>query len=391
MKTLTQSPREPDFVQDPYGFYARARASGTLFYWEDYDLICAAGYNTVNTVLRDRRFGREAPASVRAPIPERLAPFYAIEANSMLERDPPTHTKLRGAVMRAFTKGRVEALAPEIEATAHALIDAFPAGRFDLLTAYAEPLPVAVISSMLGVPTDMARQLLNWSHAMVAMYQARRNAAVEAEAVRAALEFADYVRKLLVVRRKAPGDDLVSALVGAGDLNDDEITSTVILLLNAGHEATVHTIGNGVATLLDLPPDIRAAFADPARTEQLVAEVLRFDPPLHMFQRYAKEDLDLFGHTFKCGDQIGLVLASANRDGDAYARPDNFWAERPAHPHLSLGAGIHFCVGAPLAKLELGIALKALFEHCPDLRLAEPPVYADRYHFHGFDRLMVTT
>jgi len=371
MKQLNQSPLDDAFVQNPYPFYDQARASGDLFYWSDYQMPCAASFGAVDALLRDRRFGREAPGSVRVPVPKHLSAFYDNEQFSMLEREPPVHTRLRAQVMREFTGRRVQMLVPEITALSHGLIDQFPKGDFDLLTQFAELLPVTVIARMLGVPTGMERQLLDWSHAMVAMYQARRDQTIEEAAETATLEFGGYVRGLVEDRRDQPRDDLISALVGEGaNLSTPEIVSTVILLLNAGH-------------------DPFEAFADDAAIQATNNEILRFDPPLHMFTRYAREDLEIFGHGFKEGDQVGLLLASANRDEAVFEAPSQFDVTRPLRAHASFGAGIHFCVGAPLARLELNIGLPILFERCPDLTLIEKPRYADRYHFHGFERLMV--
>ncbi len=390
MKSLAQSPRDAAFVQNPYPFYDKARAVGPLFYWDDYDLVCAAGFEAVDAVLRDRRFGREAPSCIAQPEPAHLRPFHDNERHSMLEREPPVHTRLRGQVMRSFTGRKVNALIPEIEGLAHTLIDGFPDGEFDLLLAFAEMLPVTIIARMLGVPDAMARQLLEWSHAMVAMYQARRDRSVEDAAVTATLEFSDYIKSLMNERYHAPRDDLVSALLlPEADLSEDEAVSTIILLLNAGHEATVHTIGNGVVSLL-----ANGGAAEAFRTDDHIAratnEILRYDPPLHLFTRYAMADVEAFGHAFKEGDEVGLLLAAANRDPAFFDRPEVFDPARDVKPHAAFGAGIHFCVGAPLARAELNVALPVLFERCPDLRLTEPPIYADRYHFHGFERLMVS-
>ncbi len=390
MKHLSQSPLDPAFVQNPYPFYDQARASGDLFFWDAYDMPCAAGYGVVDAVLRDRRFGREAPACVAKPVPAHLEPFYVNENNSMLEREPPAHTRLRAQVMREFTGRKVHDLGPEIAQLSHHLIDQFPAGPFDLLGAFAEILPVTIIARMLGVPPGMERQLLDWSHAMVAMYQARRDRAIEDGAVAATLAFSDYVRGLINARRHAPQDDMISALVGeTTGLSEAEIVSTVILLLNAGHEATVHTIGNGVAAILQNAVDPARAFATEISTNSTTNEMIRYDPPLHMFTRYALQDMELFGHMFRQGDQVALLLAAANRDARVFESPARFDVRRPVRANASFGAGIHFCVGAPLARLELNVALPILFERCPNLRLAGAPIYADRYHFRGFEQLMV--
>ncbi len=395
MQRLSQPPTVPGFVQDPYPFYDRARGAGPLFFWEDYGIPCAAGWAEVNALLRDRRLGREQPAEFRPPVPEHLAAFEAVEAHSMLEREPPAHTRLRGLVLRAFTSRRIAALAPEIAALAHDLIDAFPAtgAAFDLLPAFAERLPVIVIARLLGVPEARADDLLAWSHDMVAMYQARRSRATEDAAARAAADFSAFLGDHIAARRAAPGDDLLTQLIAAEEAGDrlstDELVSTCILLLNAGHEATVHTIGNGVRAICESGFDPARLLA-PGAIDATIEEILRFDPPLHLFTRFAYEDMELFGHEIARGEEIGLLLAAANRDPAVWTAPDRFDPARAVRPNASFGAGLHFCVGAPLARLELRVALPILFERCPDLALAAPPVYADLYHFHGLERLTVT-
>lgn len=387
MKRFDQSPTDPSFVQDPYPTYARVRETDEIVRWDAYNMACAMSYETVRLALRDKRMGREQPSELVQEVPDHMKPFYAIEAHSMLELEPPVHTRLRGQVLRAFTSRRIAALGPEIEALSHALVDAFPDGPFDLLDAFAKPLPVIVISRLLGVPEEDADQLLAWSNAMVAMYQASRTREIEDRASAAALDFTAYLRDVIAAKRKAPADDLISTLIAAADtgekLSEPELITTCILLLNAGHEATVHTIGNGTKTLLETGHrDI---------TDGCVEEILRFDPPLHMFTRHVYEDVALGGHTFKRGDQIGCMLGAANRDPAAYPDPDRFDPDRPIKQNTSFGGGIHFCVGAPLARLELKIALDVLFKRCPDLKLAATPEYADVYHFHGLKSLMVST
>ena len=390
MKTLHQSPIDPDFVQDPYPFYERARAGGPFFHWAEYGMACTASAAACNAIYRDRRFGREVPAELAPIVPDHLKPFYAVEAHSMLELEPPRHTRLRGLVLRAFTSRRINALGPEITALTHQLIDAFPAGPFDLLAHFGTRLPVIIIARLLGVPETKSDDLLQWSNAMVGMYMAGRTPESEARACRATVAFVAFMRSYIETRRATPADDLISSLIAAEEagerLSTDELISTCILLLNAGHEATVHTIGNGVKTLLQTGT---AAALAPETLETCVEEILRFDPALHMFTRWAYADVEVMGHTFRRGDQVALLLAAANRDPAHWDHPAQFIPSRAARPHVSFGAGLHFCVGAPLARLELQIALPLLFQRRPKLRLASPPVYGDVYHFHGLTALMV--
>jgi len=395
MEIVHQSPTDTAFVQNPYPFYQRLRAlrkqADDLVWWDEYDMACASGYEAVNTILRDRRFGREMPADLRKPVPERLKAFYDIEAHSMLELNPPRHTRLRSLVLRAFTSRRIKELAPEIEALSHQLIDAFPTDEVDLLTAYAQKLPVIIIARLLGVPETMADQLLIWSNAMVTMYQARRTRADEDAACVASTEFAAFMRGYVDQRRDTPADDLISHLIAAEEggkkLSTGELITTCILLLNAGHEATVHSMGNGIKTLLENQVPISALKPDGIDTA--VEEIMRYDPPLHIFTRIATEELTLFGHKINRDQTVACLLASANRDPAAYDQADAFQPARSIKANTSFGGGLHFCVGAPLARLELQIALPILFSRCPNLRLSNPPRYANLYHFHGLERLTV--
>ena len=392
---LSQSPTDPAFVQDPYPFYESARRHGPFFHWQDYNLPSTGNWAAVNAILRDRRFGREAPPESAPHIPDHLQPFYAVEAHSMLELEPPRHTRLRSLVLRAFTSRRINALAPEIEALTHALIDALPPGDFDLLRHFGQKLPVIIIARLLGVPEEMSDRLLAWSNAMVGMYMSGRTRAREDAAVEAASAFVAFMRGYVDQRRKTPADDLITALIQAEEagekLTTDELITTCILLLNAGHEATVHTIGNGVKALLENRTP--AAALAPDRVDSTVEEILRFDPALHIFTRWAYEPVEVMGHTFQRGDQVQLLLAAANRDPGQWEDPARFDPQRPIKPLATFGAGLHFCVGAPLARLELQIALPILFARLPGLNLAGAPAYKptykDVYHFHGLDGLMV--
>ncbi|MCC6008942.1 MAG: cytochrome P450 [Rhodobacteraceae bacterium] len=394
MERLSQSPTARRFVQNPYPFYERARAAGPFFVWEEYGLPCTGRWTLVNAILRDRRFGREAPSDALPARAPHTAPFYAVDDHSMLELEPPRHTRLRSLVLRAFTSARINALGPEIEAIAHDLIDRFPAGEFDLLPTFAQRLPIVVIARLMGVPEQAADDMLAWSHAMVGMYQAGRSRAMEEEAARAAGAFAAFIRALAEERRTHPRDDLVTRLVQAeaegSRLSMEELVATCILLLNAGHEATVHSIGNAVRLLLRHDGPV-APLLEPDAIEDTVEECLRLDPPLHLFTRWVYEEVEMMGHVFAPGEQVGLLLAAAGRDPAQWERPARFRPTRPVRPHLAFGAGLHFCLGAPLARLELAIALPALFGRCPGLRLVGRPRYADVYHFHGLERLTVAT
>jgi cytochrome P450 len=388
------------------------RSLAPIVYWADYGFPVTARYDLVSQILRDRRFGRDvthiksAAALGWEPPAEHVRRFYQFEANSMLEREPPVHTRLRGLVNRAFVSRAIEQLRPRIARLCNDLIDGFAErGQADLLSVYATPVPVLVIADLLGLAAGDVGMMLEWSHRMVAMYQFGRTRDDEDAAVAAMDAFSAYVRDHVRDRRNRPGADLISLLIAARDqgdrLSDDELVGTIILLMNAGHEATVHSLGNALAILLETkrsdPPGWRALQAmlqSSDGTRAIVEETLRFDPPLHLFTRYALETVELEGQTFDVGDKIGLLLAAANRDPTVYDLQDDFDPSRylrkePAAQPLSFGAGIHFCLGASLARIELQIAIPTLLQRLPDIRLAGTPTYRDSYHFHGLAMLDV--
>jgi len=388
---ISQSPLDLDFVQNPYPAYDNMRKAGPLFHWEDYGFMCSAQHSVVNEILRDRRFAAELPDDLAAPVPAHLREFYAFESRSILAIEPPNHTRIRSLLTRAFTARRINEMAPQVRALSHNLIAKFPAEPFDLLPYFAEVIPVTVICRLLGVPEEMAPQLLKWSHDMVAIYQARRDRALEDRTEAATIAFMDYIRSFVAERRKAPKEDLISELISARDegekLTEEELITTCILLLNAGHEATVHGISNCFKTLLET--GVRFADSD-AENLKIVEESIRFDPPLHMFTRHALEEITISGHTFARGEEVGLLLAAANRDPVQFDRPNSFDPARNNSRQLAFGVGLHFCIGAPLARMEMLQSMPILFEACPNLALAEKPIYADRYHFHGLEKLMVS-
>jgi len=393
-------PRDPTFFNNPYPAYHAIRQRAPAFFWKQYGMWCFASHADVTALFRDKRFGRQILLKATREelgwpeLPSHVRAFYDVEDHSLLSLEPPDHTRLRTLINRAFVSRQVERLAPRIEQLAHELIDGFEVqGGVELIEAFATPIPVIVIAELLGVPTHMTPQLLDWSHKMVAMYQFGRTREAEDLAVKATNEFVAYLKAYIALRRNKPHYDLISHLIAAETdgqtLSEDELISTCILILNAGHEATVHALGNGVKAILEEGIDARSLFSDIARGERLVEELLRFDAPLHLFTRYVLEDLEWQGISLKKGEEIGLMLGAANRDPARFADPDRLDPTRDPNPQQSFGGGIHFCVGAPLARLEMRVALKVLFERLPRLRFARTPVYRDAYHFHGLERLDV--
>jgi unspecific monooxygenase len=400
-RRASANPRDSAFYQDPYAFYAELHAKSPTFIWENYGHWCFTGFREVNALLRDKRFGRQilhvaTREELRLPQPKsHTAAFDQTEKYSLLTLEPPAHTRLRTLVNRAFVSRNVEQLRPRIDQLANELINAFEAdGETELLKAFAAPLPATIIAEMIGLPAEMAPQLLNWSNRMVAMYMFGVTETVEHDANRASVDFMDYLRTVIAERRRQPRDDLLTHMLTADPmdgqkLSEEEVISTAILLLNAGHEATVHTTGNGIKAILESGIDPKVLFADDRQTEATVEECLRYDAPLHMFTRYALQDTEVDGIAFKKGDVIGLMLAAANCDPTRFSDANRFDSFRTDGANVSFGAGIHFCIGAPLARIELQVAMRTLFARLPRLRLAEPPMYKNVYHFHGLETLRV--
>jgi unspecific monooxygenase len=390
--------RDPAFYSDPNETYAALHAQCPTFYWEEQKQWFFTGYDHVNMLLRDRRFGRQIlhvasreELGLAEPEPH-LQNFDLAERFSLLEIEPPEHTRLRTLVNRAFVSRHIERLRPEISELANRLIDSFEGdGRTELLSSFADIIPVTMIARMIGIPDEMGSQLLAWSHAYVGMYMFKRTRSDELAADRAAKEFADYVKTLIAERRRAPRDDLLSHMIHTEHkgqfLTEDELVSTTIVLLNAGHEATVHQIGNSVRVILQSGHDPAELFRDDAATERTVEETLRICAPVHIFQRWALEDVEVDGVTLKRGDKVSLILAAANLDPRKFDDPLVFKPDRQEAPNLSFGAGIHFCIGAPLARLELNTVLPLLFKRLPGMRITAPPKVKDVYHFHGLERL----
>lgn len=410
-RRLSIDPREDAFVQNPYPAYAALHEvsgdDGPVVYWRAYGHWVFGGLNAVNALFRDRRLGRQILHRTTRqalgwdePKPH-TADFDAIDARSLLELEPPDHTRLRGLINRAFVSRHVEALGPEIAVETEKAMDAFGdapdllaafAEPIDLLADFAEPIAGNTIARMLGIDLVHVPQLLAWSHAMVQMYAFGRDRAVEEAANTAARDFTAFVREEIAKRRAAPGPDLLTHLITAHEakdrLSEDEIISTTVLLLNAGHEATVHAMGNGLRTLFLATPEDRARWL--AEPEAMTEEILRHTPPLHMFTRYVLEDCELYGVPFKQGDVIGLHLGLANHDPRAMPDPQRFDPTRTPIKNVAFGAGIHFCIGHTLARLEMATAIPMLFQRFPNMRMADTSRFKNAYHFHGLERFSVS-
>ena len=395
------APADPAFIADPYPVYERLRELGPVLYYPPRGVYLLTRFADVHAALRDRRLGREfrhrySPEEFgRPPENDRWPRWRESEQWSLLNLEPPDHTRLRRLVSAVFTARSVAALRPQIALLSEQnLSRAMALGDFELLSDYAQPYSVAVICTLLGVPVSDGPLLLDWSHAIVKMYELDVDVHHQRAAEQAAAEFIDYVRALVEQRRRNPQDDLITALVQvaeSGDrLTDDEIVCTVIVLLNAGHEATVNTLGNGLRALLSHPDEwarIRGGEVDPAVA---VEEMIRWDGPLQMFERWVLEDgVEIAGHRLAVGDRIGMLFGSANRDPTRFADPDRFDIGRGESTHIGFGGGLHFCIGAPLARLEIAISLEQLRLAAPSLRLVEEPEYQPFFVIRGLTGLKV--
>ncbi len=374
---------DPDVAADPYPHFARERAQHSVAWHEPSGMYLTFAHATVGQVQRDRRLGRIWKD--KEPL-DYLEPFNLLHRNQMMENEPPAHTRLRRPVASAFARGHVERLRPRVRELAGELLDEVDPSGFDVIAGYAEPLPVLVIADLLGVPRSHAHDLRDWSQAIVRMYEVAPSQQTVDEAVRAATEFAGLARELAAERRSKPADDLITDLV-ATELSDDEVVAAVVLLLNAGHEASVNVFGNGLVAMLErgLRPG-----ADVPRT---VEEMLRFDSALQLFERTATEDVEV-AHggqsiTVEKGQKVAALLGAANRDPEVFADPDTFAVDRETNPHLAFGVGVHFCLGAPLARMELAESVPALFERFPDLALTGVPESRGTFVLKGFREVPV--
>jgi len=399
-ETVGFDPSDPGFLADPYPVLNRLRERAPLFYDAGRERWFVTRHEDVRSCLRDRRLGRNfrqvlAPEEIGVPpLDPRWQAFWDSERWSLLWLEPPDHSRLRKLVAAAFTPRSVEALREPAHALARELLEPLAeAGEMELLYDYAQPYSIAVICRMLGVPLDRHRDLLDWSHRMVKMYEFEVPLEAAQAANQAAAEFQEYVHELIGERRANPREDMVTALVQArvdgGRLSDDEIVSTVIVLLNAGHEASVNTLGNGMRAFARHPDQWQRVVGGSVPAAAAGEEMIRFDPPLQLFERWVlTEDFAVGDVSIPRGAKIALLFGAANRDPRVFERPDEFDVAREnAVQHIGFGGGIHVCIGAPLARIELEASLEALRRTWPDFRLAEEPRRTGAFVIWGLEAL----
>ncbi|MGW2029611.1 cytochrome P450 [Streptomyces argyrophylli] len=397
---LAFDPWDPAFVADPYPAYAQLRARGRVIRYEPTDQWLVPHHADVSALLRDRRLGRTYQHRFsheefgRTPPPPEHEPFHTLNDHGMLDLEPPDHTRIRRLVSKAFTPRTVERLRPYVEGLANDLVAALAAnGGGDLLTDVAEPLPVAVIAEMLGIPEAERGQLRPWSADICGMYELNPSEETAARAVRASVEFSDCLRELIAARRQEPGEDLISGLIAAHDegdrLTEQEMISTAVLLLNAGHEATVNATVNGWWALLRNPDQLAALRADHSLVPAAIEELMRYDTPLQLFERWVLDDIEIDGTTIPRGSEIAMLFGSANHDPAVFTDPARLDLARKDNPHISFSAGIHYCIGAPLARMELAASMTALLRQAPTLALAEEPKRKPNFVIRGLEGLRV--
>lgn len=358
----------PEVRRDPYPMYEALRSHAPLQFVELIGRWVATGHAECTAVLRHDRFGgsflasREEQGVAHGPLMEMLS-------NWMLFMDPPAHTRLRRLVNRAFTPRAVEALRPRVQELVDGYLDAAAErGDMDVITDLARPLPVAVIAELLGVDPELFG---GWTVEAGAVLDPVTPPEVLDHLDATVGEYLDEFRAVLRARRTDPRDDLMTGLAQVDELSEDEIVATCTLLFEAGHETTVNLIGNGTLALLRHPDQLGRLRDDPDLIEPAVEELLRFDPPVQLTGRAALEDVEVAGERIPAGQHVVCLLAAANRDPGVFDEPDRLDLGRDPNPHLSFSAGIHFCLGAALARIEGQIALGTLVRRFPELTLAD--------------------
>jgi cytochrome P450 len=387
----------PTFVADPYEQLKALREIGKPVWHEGMQIFLAARHSDANDVFRNKSLGRIF--TDKSPEFE-WETFNWLHSDSILDSEPPKHTRLRSLVAKAFNRNKIEGMRPAVERITQQLLDAIDekvksGENFDLIADYAEPLPVKIIADLLGFPESEEHLLRPWSQSIVKMYEVNPSEQYQIEARKAAGEFAEYVRNLAEHRKTNPGQDLITDLAMVEEngekLNSHELVATCVLLLNAGHEASVNAFGNGMVAALERPEQAELLRKNSrATTETALEEFMRFDAPLHLFERTATVDTELGGVKIEKGQKIAALIGSANRDSSVFEKAEEMDLTRDPNPHIGFGAGIHFCLGAPLARLEMGVSLPALWEKYPNMQLAGTPVRRPTFVLRGYESVSIS-
>lgn len=401
---LVLDPADPAFAADPYPAYAIAREAAAVFRQEGDHLYYLTRFADVHAAFRDKRLGstflhRYTPEELDLPpnIPlwrdPRWTEFQAFERWDMLNLEPPVHTRLRRLVLEAFTPRAVEALRSDVAARAHELMaPGRESGSVDLVNDYAQHFSLGIICDLIGVSADDRMTIKELSDAVITMYEPAPSDEQQAAANRAAGDFAAYLRDVVAHRRTHPTDDLMTGLIDAtidGErLTDDQIVSIAMVLLMAGHEATVNATSNGIAALAAHPDQWRLVRRGEVGVRDAIEEILRYDPPLQWFERWVLDDgVEIAGTPIPRFGRVALVLGAANRDPRKFPDPDRFDLTRADTGHLAFGGGIHFCIGAPLARLELETTLTELASSEEELTILPGAARSPMFQFRGYRRL----
>ncbi|HET9943680.1 MAG TPA: cytochrome P450, partial [Terriglobia bacterium] len=390
----------PEMLADPYPTYHRLRSMNPVFKMPKIDAWLVTSYEAVNSALRSPQLSSDRfPRARQRLAPRGLEALIEDRTRSMIHMDPPDHTRLRALVNKAFTPRAVNAMESRIQHLVEELLDAVQAqGRMEVIADLAYPLPVMVIAEMLGVPPEDRASFKRWSDEMSILLSGDivgLSEDVLRKALGAREELVEYFRAIAEQRRQNPGSDLLSALLQAeeegGRLTEDELYSTVVLLLVAGNETTTNLLGNGLLALLRHPDQMRLVWNDPTLIPGAVEEMLRYDSPVQLTTRMAKVEMEIHGTPIPRGEWLYLVMGAANRDPEQFPDPDRFDVSRTDNRHIAFGAGAHFCLGAPLARLEAQITLRSLARRCPNLQLgSEIPEYRNNFNLRGLKALSVT-
>ena len=392
----------PQFYRNPYPVYHELRASDPVHWSEIMGSWVLTGYDDVVATMRDpRRFsnaGRHALSLDRLPeaVRKKAKPIYDHYAVGLIHTDPPDHTRLRAMVNKVFTVRAMEGMRPRVQAIVDDLLDAVQAeGEMDVMRDLAYPLPVAIISQILGIPAEDNESFRYWNEGVNELTATGRT--TEANIERGLPRFQHlraYLKQLIELRRRDPQDDLLSALVVVEDegerLSEDELITTYQTLITAGFETTMNLIGSGLHALLRHPQQLERLRAEPALMESAVEELLRYETPFQRNWRVAAQDVELGGKQIKRGQLVAQMLGAANRDPSVFPDPDRLDITRQSGRHIAFGYGIHFCIGAPLARIEADIAFKSLLSRFPALRLKYDKVeWREEIVFRGMNSLMV--
>ena len=377
------NPFLPEYRSNPYPQYLALRQSAPVYFSPAFRGLILSRYADIARVFQDPRFGVDRTQSKvfqRLDLFGALSPdFSASVQTTLLMQDPPNHTRLRRLVTKAFTPRVVENLRSRIQEIVDELLERIKArGEMALIHDFAYPLPVRVIAEMLGIATEDEAEFKKWSDALTVLLDPIQAEGGMAPAEHAYAELSAYMRKVFAARLPEPRDDLTSNLVrveeGGEGLTEIEMLSLVTLILGAGHETTTNLVGNAVMALLQNPAERRRLQDDPSLIRSAVEEFLRFDSPIQLTDRVAKEDLDVDGHRVRKGDLVALLLGAANRDPEQFDEPDRLDVGRQDNAHIAFSHGVHFCLGAQLARVEAQVAVQSLLAKFPDLRGPLAPV-----------------